>query len=152
MICWALRARAPDCQFAAFSPTFFLASYYQKCPSEHICWKSGHFPPRRVAQGQPKAPRKHLRFLWSDPSRSEELLGSGRGCSSLLKICHLKWLKKIQFLPTTRGLSITALFLCPSRLSGTHVRVRWKRELRWHNLSLIGLRCITISATKRRTE
>lgn len=37
-------------------------------------------------------------------------------------------------------------------LCAPQVRTLWKEELRWHNLSLTGLRCIRISAAKQRTE
>ncbi len=125
-------ARAPDSHSLQLCPLFFLTSTYQKCPSIYICWLSWYFPLRKEeAQGQLEAPRAHLRFLRSDPSRSEELLDSGRGCSSLLKICHLKWLKTIQFLATREGFGMNdaALRLCPCRLCGPQVRVLWKEEL-----------------------
>lgn len=146
-------AREPptDCHSLQLFP-FFLTSYSQKCPSMlHRLVNPDTFPFR---EKQLKAPRAHLRFLRSDPSRSDELLGSGRGCSSLLEIFHLKWLKKIQFLSTRRGLGMNdaALCLCPCRLCGPQVRMLWKGELRWHYLSVIGLRCIRISAAMQRTE
>lgn len=141
-------ARAPDCQSAAFFPS--SSPVTKRSVLEFTSADNPNtFPFRKK---QLRAARAHLRFLRSEPSRSEELLGSGRGCSSLLKICHLKWLKKIQFLPTRRGFGMNdaALCLCPCRLCGPHVACSGRKS--WDGIILIGLRYIRISQGKAKNR